>query len=98
MVWNSNGPPEKEHPLTTLGACGMIFIVGFFGAKWGWAVLRFAFAFFEETAGTYRGPRVSAFWIALAGAMLVVGVVFMVGAVWWAGKAINAWRRGEMVE
>jgi len=73
-------------------------VAGYFGTKWGIAVLRFAFALVDETSGSYRAQSFSFGWVLMGGALTLVGLAFMVGGVWWTGKAIRAMLRGEMVE
>jgi len=87
MVWSNDRPPEKEHPLTTLGACGIIFVMGFFGTKWGWAALRFAGLLVGETPGSIHEVRVSFGLLVIGGSLTIVGLAFMAGAVRCGGRA-----------
>lgn len=104
MVWSGNGPPEKEHPLTTIGACGFLFVMGLFITWGGWWVIKFAIGIMQHNAAQPNVPfanhRKGSWieWMVLGGAISAIGLAFMIGAVWWLGKAFRAMVRGEMVE
>lgn len=97
-MYSHDAPPEKEHPFVTIGVCLLFVVFGYYLSRWGWGMIEFGFGLTEIQEGSRASRRDFSTWLMLGGGMIAVGLTFVCGACAWGWKAINALRRGEMVE
>ncbi len=98
MVFTQGTPPEKEHPLTTIGVCALLMGAGFLNTNGGWAVVKFGLSIRRWThERDTRWPSYldGAEYILVGAAIMALGVGVFVATIWWIGMAVKSVRQGN---